>query len=109
MAEVLLNASEIVDWDTFHTVCAREFGFPDFYGRNGNAWIDCLSYLGDDDGMCRFTLVPDEVLRITVADSDTLRQRQPEILQALVDWTAFVNYRNAESADPQPRLELVLL
>jgi RNAse (barnase) inhibitor barstar len=45
MAVARLDCSMIADWDSFHTACANEFGFPGFYGRNGNAWIDCLTYI----------------------------------------------------------------
>ncbi len=44
---VTLSTEHITDWETFHAECARVFGFPQFYGRNMNAWIDCLSYLHD--------------------------------------------------------------
>jgi Barstar (barnase inhibitor) len=36
--------SQINDWDTFHDTFAQALGFPDFYGRNMDAWIDCLTY-----------------------------------------------------------------
>jgi RNAse (barnase) inhibitor barstar len=108
MAVVRLDGSAILDWDTFHTACAREFGFPDFYGRNGNAWIDCLTYLDEGDGMSRFVLEPDEVLQIELIGSGKLRERQPEIVQALVDWTGAVNERFMERGS-EPRLQLVLL
>jgi RNAse (barnase) inhibitor barstar len=39
---VAIPVSEIDDWESFHSVFQRELGFPAFYGRNMNAWIDCL-------------------------------------------------------------------
>ncbi len=44
----------ITDWGTFHDTFAQALGFPDFYGRNMNACIDCLTY--EDDGMTAFLL-----------------------------------------------------
>ncbi|WP_206361205.1 barstar family protein, partial [Pseudomonas viridiflava] len=38
------DANLISDWQTFHNVFAEQFGFPVFYGRNMDAWVDCLSY-----------------------------------------------------------------
>ena len=108
MAYARLDGSTIVDWDTFHTACAKEFGFADFYGQNMNAWIDCLTYINEGDGMSRFVLQPGELLRIEVAKSETLRKEAPEILQALVDGAGFVNQRSVEAGE-QPRLKLVLL
>lgn len=40
-----IPAHEITDWDSFHDVFKRVFGFPDFYGRNMDAWIDCMTDL----------------------------------------------------------------
>lgn len=108
MACVYLDGSAIVDWYSFHTICAKQFGFPDFYGRNGNAWIDCLTYIDVGDGMSKFVLEPGESLRIEVAESELFRQRQPQILEALVDWTGCVNERFVATGG-QPRLQLVLL
>ena len=69
MTSVRLETAGIVDWESFHAVCAATFGFPDFYGRNLNAWIDCMT--GLDDGMTRFDLPTGEVLTIEVADGTT--------------------------------------
>lgn len=56
MATVRLNTNQITDWASFHLVCKEAFGFPEFYGANMNAWIDCMSYLTEEDGMTRFKL-----------------------------------------------------
>ena len=45
MAVLEVDCRQITDWDSFHDVFARACGFPDFYGRNLNAWIDCMTYL----------------------------------------------------------------
>jgi Barstar (barnase inhibitor) len=44
-AKVSLDCKEISDWNSFHEGFARVFGFPDFYGKNMDAWIDCLTSL----------------------------------------------------------------
>ena len=48
MPIVEIQLPQISDWDSFHDQCAKDLGFPEFYGRNINAWIDCLTY--EDDG-----------------------------------------------------------
>ena len=53
MPVIEVPASQINDWDTFHDTFAQTLGFPDFYGRNMNAWIDCLTYADEDDGSAR--------------------------------------------------------
>ena len=106
METVRLETSRIVDWATFHEVYAATFGFPDFYGRNMDAWIGCMTYL--DDGMTRFNLPPGEMLLIEVACFEDFQARLPEVATALTGCTAFVNRRNLDAGDP-PRLALVLL
>lgn len=94
MAEAQLDGGSIIDWDAFHDQCAAVFGFPDFYGRNMNAWIDCLTYIREGDGMSQYILGPDEPLVITVLDTETFNERVPDVVDALVECTAFVNQRH---------------
>jgi barstar (barnase inhibitor) len=44
---VRIDADRIVDRASFHSVFGEAFGFPDFYGRNMDAWIDCMTHLDD--------------------------------------------------------------
>ena len=37
---VSVDCARIHDWNSFHDEFATVFGFPDFYGRNMNAWIE---------------------------------------------------------------------
>lgn len=83
MASVELDGKTIIDWPTFHQACKSAFGFPEFYGGNMDAWVDCMSYLRDDDGMTRFRLQENEVLTITIANAAALRTAAPDILDDL--------------------------
>lgn len=107
MPKVLLDGREIGNWPAFHDACRAAFGFPDFYGRNMDAWIDCLSGLRDDDGMSAFVLGADEVLEVEVQHADALRRRAPAILDGLEDCTAEVNERCAENGE-KPVISLLL-
>ena len=94
---VSLDTSRITDWDTFHTVFAEVFGFPDFYGRNMDAWIDCMTYLDDPDaGMTTVHALPGGVVALQLDGVDALARRCPEIYDAIVECAAFVNWRNIE-------------
>ena len=73
-----------------------------------DAWIDCLTYLDEGDGMSRFHLAPGETLDIEVTDTESFNSRAPEIFDALVESTAFVNQRYLE-ASKLPLLHLVFL
>lgn len=107
MATARLNGQSITDWDSFHTESQKAFGFPDFYGRNMNAWVDCLSYLRDDDGMSIFRLTENEVLKIEVTDAEVLRQKAPDILAELAMCVDMINERYEDYGE-KPALELVL-
>ena len=100
MHQALLDFHRITSWPTFHAECQRAFGFPEFYGKNMNAWIDCLTYMTDGgDGMSRFVLKRNDVLTIRVLHAKDLSHEQCEILEALKDSIAFVNRRYVATGD----------
>ncbi|HZV35960.1 MAG TPA: barstar family protein [Verrucomicrobiae bacterium] len=51
-----IDTKRISDWNSFHSVFSEVMGSPNFYGRNMDAWIDCMTNF--DDGMTRFTIGP---------------------------------------------------
>jgi RNAse (barnase) inhibitor barstar len=103
---VRIETKQITDWESFHSVFAETLGFPGFYGRNMNAWIDCMTRV--DDGMTRFTLAPGELFHLEIADTKDFADRLPEIYQALIEDSAFVNWRRIQVGEP-PILALVLV
>ena len=107
MPTVLIHGATITDWHSFHTECQKAFGFPDFYGRTMDAWVDCLSYLRDDDTMSAFRLKPDEVLRIEVQDADLLRKQAPDILEEMTFCIGGINERYEDYGE-KPALVLIL-
>jgi hypothetical protein len=107
MASAELNGASILDWDTFHTECQRAFGFPDSYGKTMDAWVDCLSYLRDEDGMSKFRLKPNEKLEIVVKDAAAMRERVPDLLEEMTFCVAGINERYEDYGE-KPALALVL-
>lgn len=97
MPTVRLDALQISDWDSFHSVFATSFGFPSFYGRNMNAWIDCMTYLDADDGM---TTVHGSAADPVVIRLDNARTMPKELFDALVECAGFVNLRRLELGEP---------
>jgi hypothetical protein len=108
MAKVRIDTDAISDWQSFHKESSRVFGFPDSYGMNMNAWIDCLTYLDVGDGMSRFHLANGETLEIEVLNADNFRSRLPEIFEALIESSSVVNDRYTEEGKSAP-LSLKLL
>ena len=107
MATAQLNGAAIKDFTTFHAECRAAFGFPDTYGDTMDAWVDCLSYLRDDDGMTKFRLKPNEVLEIVIVDAAAMRAAVPDILEEVTYCIGGINERYEDYGE-KPALKLTL-
>ncbi|MES2259904.1 MAG: barstar family protein [Pseudomonadota bacterium] len=107
MATAELNGAAITDFSSFHAECRAAFGFPDTYGDTMDAWVDCLSYLRDEDGMTKFRLKPNEVLDIVIKDTVAMQKQVPDILEELTFCVAGINERYEDYGE-KPALKLVL-
>ena len=87
MEHTRIDISGVSNWEDFHECFAQKFGFPDYYGRNMDAWIDCMEdyALGDDSLMLQIDGMP------------KLKDSCPEIYEAICECAAFINYRSFES------------
>lgn len=98
---ITIDCDQITDWESFHAVFAKAFGFPDFYGENMNAWVDCMSSLDTpEDGMTGVYCNRGETITLYLKHIAPLKRRCPEAHQALLDSTAFVNYRQTSRNEP---------
>ena len=101
---IRIDGREITAWVSFHATFKRVFGFPDFYGHNSNAWIDCMSDLdAPENGMTTIHVKAGETLTIYLEHSRTLRQ-YPDILEGLLEMVDFVNSRRRDFMPPQPAI-----
>jgi hypothetical protein len=107
MAIAELNGAAIVDTASFHAESKKAFGFPDTYAGTMDAWIDCMSYLRDEDGMSKFKLFPNEALQIVVLDAAVLTARAPDVLEELTYCVAGLNERYEDYGE-KPALQLIL-
>ena len=102
-----IDFSKIKDWETFHKVFAETMGFPDFYGKNNNAWIDCMSYIDDKEaGMSKILVEPGESLDIVVSGTEKAIESTSEVFLGFMEIVADVNQRFIESGI-QTRLNVV--
>ena len=95
MPVIVIPTGEINDWETFHTVFQRELGFPEFYGRNMDAWIDCLLSVDEPDGgmVADKVIVSDnDVLTLELDDASRFASRCPEQYAAVLECAASVNW-----------------
>lgn len=91
---VTVDGAAMRDWPGFHAEMARAFGFPDSYGDNLDAWIDCLSALDQpDDGLTTVHARPGGVVVLEIIAAAEL---PANIHRAVVDGAAFVNWRRRE-------------
>ena len=98
---VRIDASEIRDWDSFHDVFQKAFGFPTFYGRNMNAWIDCMTDLDDPGaGMTSVHAPVEGVVALQLEGVGDFMRRCPEQYAAVVECSAVVNLRRMEQGEP---------
>lgn len=107
MASTTLNGAAISGWDSFHSESRQAFGFPESYAGTMDAWVDCLSYLRDEDGMSKFRLKPNEVLEIVVKDAAVMREQAPDLLEEMTFCIAGINERYEDYGE-KPALALVL-
>lgn len=105
---VVIDGRKLIDWKSFHQEFAEAFGFPNFYGNNMNAWIDCMSSLSDpEERMTTVHCPKGQVVTLQIEHARDLKSRQPELFATLVESTAFVNWRLVEQGEP-PVLALSL-
>ena len=63
MNRIDIDSNRIKNRDFFHDCFSKAFGFPYFYGRNMDAWIDCMTSLDSpDDGMTTIHTEPGKTL-----------------------------------------------
>ena len=99
--QVDIDTAPIIDWASFHRVFAEAFGFPDFYGGNMDAWIDCLSALDvPEEGMTTVHAPEGGVVVLELSNTRDFSMRCAEIYLALIEGAALVNHRRLEMALP---------
>jgi hypothetical protein len=110
MVTVELNLAAVKDMASFHAEFDRVMGFPDFYGKNMNAWEDCMGDLSapGQPGMTKVQVPRGEDLLLVLKGAADLAKRKPDIWLSLLDSTASVN-RTKTSIKGATRLLLLPL
>jgi Barstar (barnase inhibitor) len=98
---VSIDCAKIRDWPSFHEEFAAAFGFPDFYGRNMDAWIDCMTSLDiPADGMSRVHAGPGATVTLQLQNVTHFRNQYPDLYAAIIECSAFVNWRRLKVGEP---------
>ena len=94
MKMVTLNAAVMTDEFSLHAEFQNALGFPKFYGRTMDAWVDCMGCVDDASaGMSTVTVEAGEVLVICIENADDLKRRRPDLWLSFLECAAFVNWR----------------
>ncbi len=96
MALFRINSREITDWQSFHAAFASEFRLFDGYGRNMDAWIDCMTDLHGEHALSAHHVAFGEDILLEFQYTDEFATRCPEILIKFVECSALVNRRYRE-------------
>ena len=92
--KIIIDASKITSVETLHDTFQEAFGFPDYYGRNMDAWIDCMSNL--DDEMNKVQVKEGEIVELQLDNIEVLKENHPDLYADIIECAAFVNWRRME-------------
>jgi hypothetical protein len=100
LTEVAIDLNEVCDAESFHSVFQAKLGFPEFYGHNFDAWIDCMTRVDrPEDGMSEIHAPEGGLLVLALFSVKAFRVRCPELFTELIDCVALVNYRRMEMGE----------
>ena len=96
-----IDTRRIIDWKSFHDVFSISLGFPSTYGRNMNAWVDCVTSLDNPGaGMTKVHAAKGGIVTLLLEHVEEFVQRSPELMKAIEESAAFVNWRRMEGGQP---------
>jgi len=86
-----IDCKKLTDWNSFHSEFKATLNFPDYYGENMDAWIDCVDDLTEKPTI------------LQIENGKFLKEYAPDLFNAILESGAFVNYRKTEIGE-QPNL-----
>ncbi|WP_343486036.1 barstar family protein [Allomuricauda sp. d1] len=87
MKKFKIDGNKLTDWNSFHSEFKIALSFPDYYGENMNAWIDCVDDLTEQPTL------------LHIENGNFLKENKPDLLNAILECGAFVNYRKIEQGE----------
>lgn len=92
MKIVKIDCQKIVDWETFHDVFTDAMGFPGFYGRNMDAWIDCMRSVDrPEDGLSKIQVEKGKILTLQLDNVDEFRKKYPKLYAEIIECSGLIN------------------
>ena len=97
---VEISGLELIGRDQFHDTFARLFGFPAYYGRNMDAWLDCMSCLRTpQEALSSLHVEEGKTLTLLIHDHESLRDSAPQQWNDLIECAAFANSRELKRGE----------
>jgi RNAse (barnase) inhibitor barstar len=86
-----IDGKSLADWEKFHDFFASTFDFPAYYGRNMDAWNDCMSDYCYSKGL----------VSLHIDNAAEFKTMNPTAFAAIVECSAFINWRSTDKGgDP---------
>ena len=79
---VRFEGAELLSFEALHDAFANKLGFPDFYGRNMDAWIDCMTNL-DDPGFSKTSVDNGTVLTVHIENFQIVIDQAHDVWKAI--------------------------
>jgi RNAse (barnase) inhibitor barstar len=90
-----VDGKNLATWKDFHSFFEKAFEFPDYYGRNMDAWNDCMSDYCHSRGL----------VSLHIDNAGEFKALNPEAFASLVECSAFINWRSTDKGG-QPLIAL---
>ncbi|MEM7640945.1 MAG: barstar family protein [Pseudomonadota bacterium] len=87
-----LDGRTMTSQDGFHKAFADGLGFPDFYGRNMDAWLDCMSCIdAPESGMSDVFIPSGGLLVIRIRNAEIMRKADPDLWKEMQECVEYAN------------------
>jgi hypothetical protein len=100
MNKVSIDGRRIRDESSFHDAFAEALGFPASYGRNMDAWVDCMSSLDDPSVGMSNIHAKRGLMLLQIEHAGEFSEHCPKLFAVFLDAVAFVNWRQIEASRP---------
>ncbi len=105
-----INGAKITNWESFHDEFQQQMGFFDGYGRNGDAWIDCMTDMytdGEYKSLTKFDLNEGDTCTLKVINAEEWKNSDLESYEAFIEWSNAANTDKTYNKFLNPTLESV--
>ena len=89
-----IDGAKIHDWDSFHDEFQQRMGFFEGYGRNLDAWIDCMSDMytnGEYKSLTRFDLDDGDAFLLRIENAGAWKQNDPDSFNSFIEMSLKCN------------------